>query len=378
MANPLVRLQDERVSPWLDNLRRDMFSDGALDRLIREDGIRGQTSNPTIFQKAISQGSLYDEQILALARAGKSPEDLVWDLMIQDVQTACDHFRPVYEASQGRDGYVSLELNPTMAHDTEGSLEQARKLVPRVDRPNLMLKVPATLEGLPVVTALLADGVNVNVTLLFSADRYRRVLEAWMTGLEKRLEKGASIRGIHSVASFFVSRVDTEAEKRMDQRLLQEPGLKAHLDGLRGRIAVANARLAYGLFEEMLATPRWQRLEAQGAAVQRPLWASTSTKNPAYRDTIYVDDLIGPDCVNTMPDDTIEAFRDHGTVQRTLTADNLAEARQILDRFAALGFDLADITDNTLEREGVAKFAASYQDLVQAVRAQRDKLTSGA
>ncbi len=297
--------------------------------------------------------------------------------MIQDVQTACDHFRPVYEASQGRDGYVSLELNPTMAHDTAGSLAQARQLVPRVDRPNLMLKVPATPEGLPVVTALLADGVNVNVTLLFSAERYQQVLEAWMAGLEKRLEGGASIRGIHSVASFFVSRVDTEAEKRMDQRLQQEPGLKAELDGLRGRVAVANARVAYGLFEKMLASPRWERLKAQGAAVQRPLWASTSTKNPAYRDTIYVDDLIGPDCVNTMPDDTIEAFRDHGTVRRTLTAENLADALEVLERFAALGFDLSDLTDNTLVREGVSKFAISYEDLVEAVRVQRDKLMSG-
>ncbi len=376
MANPLVRLQDEGVSPWLDNLKRDMFSGGVLDRLIREDGIRGQTSNPTIFQKAISQGSLYDQQILTLAQAGKGPEELVWDLMIQDVQTACDHFRPVYDASQGRDGYVSLELNPTMAHDTQGSLTQARQLAPRVDRPNLMLKVPATLEGLPVVTALLAEGVNVNVTLLFSAVRYQQVLEAWMEGLERRLEQGGSIQGIHSVASFFVSRVDTEAEKRMDQRLKEEPGLKADLDALRGRIAVANARVAYGVFEKMLASPRWERLKARGAAVQRPLWASTSTKNPAYRDTIYVDDLIGPDCVNTMPDETIEAFRHHGTVRRTLNAENLAEAQQVLSRFAALGFDLADITDNTLEGEGVQKFAASYLDLVEAVRAQRQKLMS--
>ncbi len=376
MANPLVRLQDEGVSPWLDNLKRDMFSGGVLDRLIREDGIRGQTSNPTIFQKAISQGSLYDQQILTLAQAGKGPEELVWDLMIQDVQTACDHFRPVYDASQGRDGYVSLELNPTMAHDTQGSLTQARQLAPRVDRPNLMLKVPATLEGLPVVTALLAEGVNVNVTLLFSAVRYQQVLEAWMEGLERRLEQGGSIQGIHSVASFFVSRVDTEAEKRMDQRLKEEPGLKADLDALRGRIAVANARVAYGVFEKMLASPRWERLKARGAAVQRPLWASTSTKNPAYRDTIYVDDLIGPDCVNTMPDETIEAFRHHGTVRSTLNAENLAEAQQVLSRFAALGFDLADITDNTLEGEGVQKFAASYLDLVEAVRAQRQKLMS--
>ena len=374
MSNPLVRLHEEGVSPWLDNLKRDMFSSGTLEKLIREDGITGQTSNPTIFQKAISQGALYDEQILALGRDGKTPEDLVWDLMIEDVRTACDLFKPLYEATEGRDGFVSLELNPTMAHDTHGSLAQARQLVARVDRRNLLIKVPATEEGLPVVTALLSEGVSVNVTLLFSLGRYEQVLEAWMAGLEKRLESGGSLKGLQSVASFFVSRVDTEAEKRMDRRVQQEPALKAELEALRGTIAVANARAAYGLFLEKVAGPRWERLKAAGASVQRPLWASTSTKNPAYRDTIYVDDLIGPECVNTMPDETLEAFRHHGTVRRTLTPETLADARRVLDRFAALGFDLADITENTLVKEGVEKFAASYLDLVETVRLQREKL----
>lgn len=377
MANPMVRLHAEGVSPWLDNLRRDMFSSGLLERMIQEDGIRGQTSNPTIFQKAISQGSLYDQQILELARSGKQAEEIVWDLMIQDVRSACDIFLPLHESSEGHDGYVSLELNPTMAHDTAGSLAQAAQLVPRVDRPNLMLKVPATPEGLPVVTELISQGIHVNVTLLFSVQRYEQVLDAWMTGLEKRLEKGASVRGLHSVASFFVSRVDSEAEKRMDAQVKANPVLAAPCGALRGRIAVANARAAYELFLQKVATPRWQRLQAQGASVQRPLWASTSTKNPAYRDTIYVDDLIGPDCVNTMPDDTIEAFRDHGTVCQTLTPENLADARKVLEDFACLGFNLEDMTNSTLVREGVEKFAASYQDLVETVRIQRDKLLAG-
>ena len=377
MANPLVRLQEVGVSPWLDNLKRDMF-DGPLERMIREDGIRGQTSNPTIFQKAISQGSLYNESILELARAGKSAEDLVWDLMIQDVQTACDAFRPLYEASSGRDGYVSLELDPTKAHDTDGSLAQARELVPRVGRPNLMIKVPATEAGLPVATALLAEGVNVNVTLLFSLERYGEVLDAWFAGLERRLEQGLPLAGVHSVASFFVSRVDTEAEKRMDRRVQEEPGLRAEIDALRGRIAVANARLAYEHFERRVSGERWERLKAAGAAVQRPLWASTSTKNPAYSDTIYVDELIGPACVNTMPDETIVAFRDHGTVKRTLTPETFADAHEVLGRFAALGFDLEDITHNTLVTEGVEKFAASYLELVDAVRAARERLLARA
>ncbi len=378
MANPMVRLQEEGVSPWLDNLRRDMFASGLLDRMIREDGIRGQTSNPTIFQKAISQGSLYDEQILDLARSGKEAEEIVWELMIQDVRSACDVFLPLHQVAEGRDGFVSLELNPTMAHDSAGSLAQAAQLVPRVDRPNLMLKVPATPEGLPVVTELLSRGVHVNVTLLFSVQRYEQVLDAWMTGLEKRLEKGASVRGLHSVASFFVSRVDTEAEKRMDERVKANPALAAQCDALRGRIAVANARVAYELYQQKLNSPRWERLKAQGASAQRPLWASTSTKNPAYRDTIYVDDLIGPDCVNTMPDETIVAFRDHGTVCRTLTPENLAEAHKVLESFASLGFSLEDITNHTLVREGVEKFAVSYRDLVEAVRVQREKLLAQA
>lgn len=374
MANPLVQLNDEGVSPWLDNLSRDMFTTGSLEKLIREDGIKGQTSNPTIFQKAISQGSLYDDQIVGLARQGMNAEDIVWEIMVTDVRTACDVFRPLYESTGGKHGHVSLELNPTMAHDTAGSLAQAKQLVQRVDRPNLFIKVPGTPEGLPVITELLSEGVNVNVTLLFSVDVYEQVIEAYFAGLEKRLEKGGSVAGLQSVASFFVSRVDTEADKRMDKRAAEDASLKPRIDALKGKVAVANARIAYELFERKFSGERWEKLKAKGALVQRPLWASTGTKNKAYSDTLYVAELVGPECVNTMPDETIDAFRDHGVVKRTLTAGTIADAHQVCQEFADLGFDLSDITKNTLVKEGVQKFADSYNELVEAVRVEREKL----
>lgn len=376
MANPLVRLNDEGVSPWLDNLSRDMFTTGSLERLIREDGIKGQTSNPTIFQKAISGGSLYDDQIVDLARKGMNAEDIVWEIMVTDVRSACDTFKPLFESTGGKHGHVSLELNPTMAHDTQGSLAQAKQLVQRVDRPNLFIKVPGTPEGLPVITELLSEGVNVNVTLLFAVEVYEKVIDAYLAGLEQRLEKGGSIATLQSVASFFVSRVDTEADKRMDKRAAGEPSLKPRIDALRGRVAVANARLAYDLFEKKFSGERWERLKAKGGQAQRPLWASTGTKNKAYSDTLYVAELIGPDCVNTMPDETIDAFRDHGEVKRTLTAETIADAHAVCREFADLGFDLSDITQNTLVKEGVQKFADSYHELVEAVRVERELLLS--
>lgn len=374
MANPLVRLNDEGVSPWLDNLSRDMFTTGSLEKLIREDGIKGQTSNPTIFQKAISQGSLYDDQIVELGRKGMDAEEIIWEIMVTDVRSACDVFKPLYDSTGGKHGHVSLELNPTMAHDTAGSLAQAKQLVQRVDRPNLFIKVPGTPEGLPVIIELLSEGVNVNVTLLFSVDVYGQVIEAYFEGLEKRVEKGGSIQGLQSVASFFVSRVDSEADKRMDKRAAEDASLKPRIDALKGKVAVANARLAYELFERRFSGERWEKLEAKGGLVQRPLWASTGTKNKAYSDTLYVAELIGPECVNTMPDETIDAFRDHGVVKRTLTAETIADAHQVCREFADLGFDLADITKSTLVKEGVQKFAESYTQLVEAVRVEREKL----
>ncbi|MBI3927106.1 MAG: transaldolase [Armatimonadetes bacterium] len=370
MANPLQKLLDEGVSVWLDSLSREMIRTGELQRRIREDAVRGQTSNPTIFQKAITVGTDYDDSIRDAARAGKSAEQACWELMVSDVQKACDLFRPIYDQSAGADGYVSLELDPTKAHDTDGSIAQALELWPLVNRPNLMLKVPGTTEGLPVIRQLLREGINVNVTLLFAVSRYEEVMDAHMTGLEERLASGGSVDRLASVASFFVSRVDTEADKRMDR-------LSVDTSAVRGRIAVANALLAYEKFEERTAAPRWKKLEARGARHQRPLWASTSTKNPSYADTLYVAELIGPQCVNTMPEDTIEAFRDHGVVRRTITRESIAAAHRTMRQLGDLGVDIQDITLKTLVKEGVEKFADSYRSLVAAIAEQmRQKVGS--
>ena len=372
--NLLVELNKAGVSPWLDNLKREMFADGSLAKLIAEGGVRGQTSNPSIFENAIAKSDIYDDEILALAKKGMEAEPIVWELMIADVRSACDEFKGLFEESKGKDGFVSLELNPTLAHETEASLKQARELVAKVNRPNLMIKVPATLEGLPVVEALIAEGVSVNVTLLFSIDRYAKVIDAWMKGLENRAAQGLSLEGISSVASFFISRVDTEADKRLEKAYAADPSLKEKYGDLRGRLAVANAQLAYELFLNEIKSERFQKLAALGASVQRPLWASTSTKNPAYKDTIYVDELIAADCVNTMPDNTVAAFSDHGTVKETITPEAIAEAHKVIDAFAAEGQDLADVTDNVLMTDGVEKFAVAYTKLLQAVEAKRAKL----
>lgn len=374
MSNLLIELNKAGVSPWLDNLKREMFADGSLAKLIAEGGVRGQTSNPSIFQSSISKSSIYDEEILRLAKLGMEAEPIVWELMTEDVRSACDVFKGLFETSGGTDGFVSLELNPTLAHETEASLKQARELVAKVDRPNLMIKVPATKEGLPVVEALIAEGVSVNVTLLFSVERYAEVIEAWMRGLEKRAAQGLSLKGVNSVASFFISRVDTECDKRLDKAYAADASLVEKYGDLRGKMAVANACLAYELFLNKTNTERWQKLAALGAPVQRPLWASTSTKNPAYKDTLYVDDLIGPNCVNTMPDNTVAAFADHGTVKETLTPEAIAQSHIYIENFAESGQDLADVTDNVLMTDGVKKFAVAYEQLLAAVTEKRAKL----
>lgn len=374
MSNLLIELNKAGVSPWLDNLKREMFADGSLAKLIAEGGVRGQTSNPSIFQSSISKSSIYDEEILRLAKLGMEAEPIVWELMTEDVRSACDVFKGLFETSGGTDGFVSLELNPTLAHETEASLKQARELVAKVDRPNLMIKVPATKEGLPVVEALIAEGVSVNVTLLFSVERYAEVIEVWMRGLEKRAAQGLSLKGVNSVASFFISRVDTECDKRLDKAYAADASLVEKYGDLRGKMAVANACLAYELFLNKTNTERWQKLAALGAPVQRPLWASTSTKNPAYKDTLYVDDLIGPNCVNTMPDNTVAAFADHGTVKETLTPEAIAQSHICIENFAKSGQDLADVTDNVLMTDGVKKFAVAYEQLLAAVTEKRAKL----
>ena len=356
----LGKLHEQGVSVWLDSLTRDMLQDGSLKALI-DQGLRGQTSNPTIFQGAITKSKIYDGQIRTLSQGGHIPFDICWGFMVEDVQGACDLFAPLYKSSGGKDGFVSLELDPTKANDTEASIKQGLELWPRVNRPNLMIKVPATKAGLPVVKRLLSEGFNVNVTLLFAVERYDEVITAHVEALEDRVSRGLPIDQIASVASFFVSRVDTEADKRLDK--IGGPDAAA----LKGKVAVANAKVAYEKFVERTATPRWQALADKGAQVQRPLWASTSMKDPKRPDALYVDELIGPHCVNTMPDNTLKAIADHGKTAPTLTKEHIAEAHKVLDSLKAVGVDLQDITLNTLVTEGVQKFEDSYNELLAAV-----------
>lgn len=357
-SNPLKRLQDEGVSVWLDYLDRNLMDSGRLQRLIDEDGIRGETSNPTIFQMGVSKGVEYAADIRRLAREGRSTEEICWEIMIGDVRRACDIFRSLHDESGGAHGYVSLELNPTFAHKTAESLAQGRELWKRVDRTNLMLKVPGTEEGLPVIEELLFEGMNVNVTLLFAVGRYEEVMDAFFRGLRRRVGEGKPVDRIASVASFFVSRVDSEADRR-----LKEKGR----NDLCGKIAVANSRLAYRAFEEKFGGKAWKELEGKGARLQNPLWASTGTKNPSYSDILYVQELIGPHCVNTMPDDTIDAYRDHGTPERTLTDATVADAESVMKELAGAGIDIEDITMGTLVPDGVRKFEKSYSDLLDTI-----------
>jgi transaldolase len=358
----LEKLFKSGVSVWLDSLSRDMLHSGYLAKWI-EAGVRGQTSNPTIFQGSIQKSQTYNEDIRSLSKAGMSAEQICWELMVADVQAACDRFLPLYQSSKGGDGFVSLELDPLKARDTQGSLAQGLALWPKVNRPNLMIKVPATKEGIPVLKGLVEAGFNVNVTLLFAVERYDEVMLAHMEALEARLAAGHSIAGIATVASFFVSRVDTEVEKRLAGKSLSDE----QKSGLLGKVAVANARAAYAQFEKRLAEPRWQALAAQGAQIMRPLWASTGVKNKAYSDTLYVDELVGPHCVNTMPESTLEAVVDHGRSEFTLSSAHLEDAQRVLQLLAEVGVDLADVTLNTLEVEGVDKFADSYRDLLAAL-----------
>lgn len=349
-------------SPWLDNVRRDWIRSGEMARWVQR-GVRGVTSNPTIFQKAIEGSDTYDEQFTQLLRSGSSIEDAYWELVVTDIRDTLAILRPVHDASDGVDGYVSIEVSPLLARDTAGTAAAARHLHDLIDQPNVLIKIPGTAEGLPAIEDMIAAGVSVNVTLLFSVDRYREVMEAYLRGLERAEGDLGSIR---SVASFFVSRVDSEADAR-----LEAIGSPEALD-LRGKVAVANARVAYEAFLQVFTGPRWETLAARGAKVQRPLWASTSTKNKDYPDTLYVDSLIGPDTVNTIPDATLVDFEDHGTVARTLDADP-AGAHDVLRRFESVGCSLAAVTAQ-LEDEGVASFSKSFDDLLAALREKSSAL----
>jgi transaldolase len=354
--------REQGQSPWLDNLKRGYLSSGELTRFINE-GVRGITSNPTIFQKAIAGQAEYDEQFRGLVAGGASIEDAYWDLVITDVEAALALLRPVYDESCGGDGFVSIEVAPGLAHDTEGTIAAARHLHDRIAEDNLLVKIPGTAAGLPAIRRMIAEGRSINVTLIFSIDRYDEVIEAYLSGLE---DCDGDLGRVHSVASFFVSRVDTEVDRRLDT-IGTEEAL-----ALRGKAAVAQAKLAYELFCRRFRGERWDALEDQGARLQRPLWASTSTKNPAYPDTLYVDSLIGPDTVNTLPDATIDAFERRGTVACTVNR-GVDRAHRLMDDLARVGVDMADVS-RTLEEEGVASFAASFDELMATLEEKAAKL----
>jgi len=361
-------------SVWLDTIDRDLLTSGGLKRLVEQEGVRGVTTNPTIFEQALRHGSAYDASVAALAATETDAAALFETLEVADVAAAADVLRPVYESSGGADGFVSIEVAPTQAFDTAGTIAEARRLWYRVDRPNVMVKVPGTAEGLPAIEQLIADGVNVNVTLLFAVTMYQRVIEAYCAGLERRVRSHEPLDTVHSVASFFVSRVDTEADKRLlaAAQAAADPAVRARLEGLLAKAAIANAQLAYQAHLTAVGTPRWKALEAKGATVQRPLWASTSTKNPKYSDTMYVDALIGPDTVNTLPLATLRAFADHGKAERTIDWDVDGARRTVADIEAA-GVGLKDVTD-FLVVDGVKKFSDSYHALLAALEAKRDRL----
>lgn len=370
---PLHRLHAAGQSIWLDYIDREMLWNGDLERRIAEDALTGMTSNPTIFEKALAEGSSYDEQLAAIGQGHTAWE--VFELVAtDDVRRACDAFRAVYDRSEGVDGYVSIEVSPNVANDAEGTVTEARRLWKVVDRPNVMIKVPGTEAGATAVRQLIADGVNVNITLLFSVDAHRRVIEAYLAGLEARAAAGQPLDRIASVASFFVSRVDSNIDKRLDA-IVDAGGEQAEqAKALRGRAAIANARLAYRLFCSMFAGAQWEALEARGARPQRPLWASTSTKNPAYRDVMYVEQLIGPHTVNTLPPATLEAFRDHGEVARTVDHD-VEEATRTLAQLESLGISLAEVTDTLLE-EGLASFQKSFDSLLAGLERKLEAVTA--
>ncbi len=352
-------------SVWIDFLSRDLLQSGELARMMEEDAVCGVTSNPTIFQKALSEGDAYDEQLRGLVSEEDAKEIFI-ALASKDVGDACDLMRSVWDGGQGLKGYVSIEVDPTLAYETEATIEEARRLHELIERPNLYVKIPATRDGLPAIEEMIAAGRSINVTLIFSLERHREVMEAYLRGLERLVDAGGDPSGVSSVASFFVSRVDTEADKRLDE-------IGGH-DALKGKLAVANAKLAYQNWLEVFSGDRWDLLAARGASKQWCLWASTSTKNPDYRDVLYVEGLIGAETVNTMPEETIRAFQDHGRVELTLERD-VEQARELLDQLAAAGIDYDDVTA-TLEEEGVQKFADSFRELLDGIRSKRGELVS--
>ncbi len=366
MSTPLQQLAEHGQSVWIDYLSRRFVKDGDLKGLVGE-GVEGVTSNPTIFQGAIAEGDAYDDQIRELSGEHDDAKEIFWQLAKDDIRDACDILRPVWDEGEGKDGWVSLEVDPNLAHDTGKTKSEAVRLFELVDRPNLLIKIPATLEGLQAIEDTIAHGIPVNVTLIFSLERHRKVAEAYVRGVQRLVDGGGDPKTVASVASFFVSRVDTEADKRLEAIGGQ--------DELLGKLAIANAKLAYKTYEEVFSTPEWEALEAKGASKQRCLWASTGVKNPDYKDTVYVEELVGPDTVNTMPRELVEAVLDHGDIRGNTITEDPEGASRVLDQVEAAGVSYDDVVQ-TLEREGVEKFAKSFADLIEGLESKLKTLVA--
>lgn len=375
-SDSIAQLRKLGQSLWLDNIQRKLISSGELAQL-RDEGVTGVTSNPTIFEKAVTGSSDYDAALNLLVKAGRQPQQILWELMIEDIQGAADVFRPVFDATRGGDGYVSIEVSPEVASSTQKTIAMAEELRARCARPNVMVKIPATKEGIPAIADQIGKGHNINVTLIFSVDRYGEVVEAFLSGLETLQSRGGELSKVASVASFFVSRVDTKVDALLRAKLAatQDAYQKQILQGLLGKAGIANSKVAYEHFKGFHAGKRWQALAKSGARVQRCLWASTSTKDPAYRDTMYVEELIGPDTINTLPNHTLEAFKDHGVAAATLESD-VAGARRQLSQLASVGISLDSVT-RELEIEGVDHFEKSYESLTEVLRKASQAIVSG-
>jgi transaldolase len=366
---PIQQLHKLGQSIWFDNIERQLLLNGEIGNMISKDIIRGVTSNPSILNNAISKSSDYDREIESMAKAGRNKEDIYDSLVIADIQNACDLFHPLYIETNRLDGYVSLEVSPYFANDTEGTITDAKRLWKLVDRPNLMIKIPSTKDGLPAITQSISEGINVNVTLIFSIDRYQQVIDAYLTGLEMRLKRNESIDKIASVASFFVSRIDTNVDLRIEHLLELRQITRSQARKTQGKIAIASAKLAYSIFKKCFNNERFRNLEQWGGRFQRPLWASTSTKNPTYPDTRYVDELIGPNTVNTLPPHTLKAYQDHGKVELTLEAD-LTTAKEEFNELADMNISIDEVTEE-LEKQGVKAFADSFTELLNSIENRR-------
>lgn len=367
MSKPLQQLQSLGQSVWYDNIDRSQLASGQFKRMLSEDSITGVTANPTIFEKSVSGGDAYDEQMNQLIQAGKSTNEIYEAMIIQDIRTVADLLRPIYDRTNGQDGYVSLEVSPELAHDTDGTIKEVRRFYKMVDRPNLMIKIPGTPEGLPAIRQALVEGININITLIFSLETYKEVAEAYISAMEERNGAGKDIMTIGSVASFFVSRVDTLVDKLLEDKAkaTSDSAEQQKLKSLEGKAAIANARIVYQEFKKIFHSPRFESLKHSGAHVQRPLWASTSTKNPAYRDVLYAEELIGPDTVDTMPLETIEKFSDHGQVRMSIE-DNIPQSHAELDALEQVGIHYDQVTKQ-LQDEGVQKFADSFHQLFKSI-----------